>query len=230
MDRGAERHRRSDPRWPHDAELARDDGKARERNRDSVDQRVAECGREPRRPPRPFLGRASGGLLLQNLSLAALGNLRADGPPHGRIGSHRSRQSAACRQSDFQRPLRSARGRRGPRGARGGERGGKTRRGGVPRRGSRGDRRPASPSRRDDRRRRRAHMGGGRTRTRARERRARPDLRDRFRNLRPQSRAGVGAARARRPTRSGASGRSASSSRRAPSSARSSCPTTTGRA
>ena len=159
VDGGAERDRRRDAQRQDDAEPARDHRAARERHRRALGQCGADRGCRSRRSHRQARAHPAGGLLLQDLSLAAVGDVRRLDPRHGRPRPRRSEQSPAGRQSAVQRALRSARRRRRPGGSRGGRRGGHSGARGVPHRRPCRDRRPARPSRRRDRRRRLAGLG-----------------------------------------------------------------------
>ena len=129
---------------PDNAKPARHHRAARERPRRALGQCGADRRRRSRRSHRQARAGAAGGLLLQDLPLAAMGDLRRPDPRHGRPRPRRSEQSPAGRQSAIQRALRSPRCRRRPRGSR---RSGRRRpRGarGVPCRRPCRDRRPAS--------------------------------------------------------------------------------------
>ena len=84
VDRGPERDRRRDAVGPHDAEPSRDRRAARQRSRRAIGQRLADCERGSRRASRHALAPSCRRLLLQDISLAALGDVRAAGPRHGR--------------------------------------------------------------------------------------------------------------------------------------------------
>ncbi len=166
-----------------DAEPARDHRGARERHRRALGQCHADGGLRSRRSHRSARAGAAGGLLLQDLSLAAVGDFRRLDPRHGRPRPRRSEQSPASRQSADQRALRSARRRRRPRGSRcGGRRRPRGTRGLSRRRPCR-DRRPARPSRRLDRGRRLAGLGAERRARRRGRRRAGDDANDGLRRL-----------------------------------------------
>ena len=80
LDRGAERDRRRDAPRPHDAEPPRHHGSARQRSFRALGQFRADRGARSRRADRQALGLHALGLLLQDLHLAALGDVRAPGP------------------------------------------------------------------------------------------------------------------------------------------------------
>ena len=148
VDRGAERDRRRDALRPDDAEPARDHRSARERPRGAFGQCAADRGGRSRRADRQVLGLHAVGLLLQDVSLAALGDVRAGDPRACRPRPRRSGQSPVRRQSADQCALRRARRRRRPGRPRRGEGGGAVRSRRVPHRRPRRHRRAARPSRR----------------------------------------------------------------------------------
>ena len=194
MDGGAERDRRRDAGRRDHAQSSRHHRDARERPRRALGQCGADRGGRSRRAPRQARAVPAGGVLLQDVSLAAVGDLRGRDPRHGRPRPRRSGQSPARRQSADQRALRSPHRRRRGGGARRGKRRRALGAHGFPRRRPSRDRRPARPPRRDDRRRRLARMGGERRQGGRSRRRPRDDANDRLWRLRRQSRLRLGAA------------------------------------
>ena len=194
MDGGAERDRRRDARRRDHPQSSRDHRGAGERPRRPLGQCGADRGGRSRRPPRQARAVPAGGLLLQDFPLAAVGDFRGRDPRHGRPRPGRRRQSSAADNPQINARcdlLVIGAGAAGLAAANAAARRGAQ---GFPRRRPSRDRRPARPSRRDDRRRRLARMGGERHQDGRSRRRPRDDANHGLWRLRRQSRLRLGAA------------------------------------